>query len=137
MPELWRHAVEVPRRAHDRSGQDLRDQVDVRRHGRASCRARHVEGDAGGSHDRHEGFADLSQDLLLKRCRAETVAAIRYEGSETISASLSVLGQIAMRGLMTDPAVTPTLEQIEEFVDKDAMRKLAAEAGVTLPAAAK
>jgi len=82
-------------------------------------------------------FSTLSQDLLLKRCRTETVAAVRYEGSQTIEASFGVLGQIAMRGLMTDPAVTPTLAQIGEFADKDAMNALLAEAGVVVPAKMK
>ena len=82
-------------------------------------------------------FATLSQDLLFKRCRTETVAAVRYEGPQTIEASFGVLGQIAMRGLMTDPAVTPSLAQIGEFADEDAMNALMAEAGVALPAKTK
>ena len=82
-------------------------------------------------------FATLSQDLLLKRCRTETVAAVRYEGPQTIEGSFGVLGQIAMRGLMTDPAVTPTLAQLGEFADEAAMKQLFAEAGVVVPSEKK
>jgi len=79
--------------------------------------------------------AELMQRLLTVDCRKESVAAIRYEGQDGLGQSFSLLGQVAMRGLMGDPAVAKNLESLGTFVDKSSLEALATEAGVAKPAA--
>ena len=80
-------------------------------------------------------FAELTQQLLAVRCRAETVAALRAEGVATIQSSFGVLGQVAMRGLMSDATVAAEFGQLGTFFDRKAMTELFKEAGITTPAA--
>ncbi|HUJ02850.1 MAG TPA: hypothetical protein VLW75_04365 [Rhizomicrobium sp.] len=73
--------------------------------------------------------AQLMQRLLTVDCRAETVAALKYEGNSSLEESFTVLGQIAMRGLMSDPDVAKGLMALGKHVDKDKLNQLATEAG--------
>jgi hypothetical protein len=77
----------------------------------------------------------LMQRLLTVDCRKESVAEIKYEGQEGLGQAFSLLGQVAMRGLMGDPAVASNLESLGTFVDKGSIESLSAEAGVAKPAA--
>ena len=66
--------------------------------------------------------AKLYERLMTESCRTQYRDAIKYEGSQTIPASFSILGQVAMRGLMENPAVTKAFEQIGSFVDQDKIK---------------
>lgn len=79
-------------------------------------------------------FAQLTQQLVAVRCRTETVAALKAEGVSAIEASFRVLGQVAMRGLMTDAAVAAEFQQLGSYFDQKAMVDLFKEAGITKPA---
>ncbi len=83
--------------------------------------------------------AQLLQRLMTVDCRAETIAAVKYEGPASIEASFSVLGEIAMRGLMSESHVTKGLEGMDSHIDKSKLEALFKEAGVqtsTAPAGA-
>ena len=54
-------------------------------------------------------FAQISERLLTDDCRSETVQALRNEGPGVIEAGFRVLGEAAMRGLMSDPATSAAL----------------------------
>jgi len=75
----------------------------------------------------------LFQRLLTGDCRKETVNALKYDGVATFAESFRLLGEVAMGGLMKDPAVNAVLDQLgagianKEFVD------LAKEAGLDAP----
>lgn len=79
--------------------------------------------------------AALTQRLLTVDCRKETVAAVRYEGAATMETAFGVLGQVAMRDLMTDPTVAAGMEKMGEYLEKDKLEALGKEAG--LPQAKK
>jgi hypothetical protein len=74
--------------------------------------------------------AQIIQRFMTVDCRPETVAALKYEGNSAIEASFNVLGQVAMRGLMGDPAVVSEMGNFAKNVDEDAMSALFKEAGL-------
>jgi hypothetical protein len=74
--------------------------------------------------------AELMQRLITADCRRETVEAFRYEGTGTMEAAFGVLGQVAVRNLMNEPAVGETLEGMAAYLDKDALQALGQEGGI-------
>jgi hypothetical protein len=75
----------------------------------------------------------LMERLLTSSCRKETVEALKYEGSSAIEQSFGVLGQVAMRGLMSDPNVAQSLSGLAEYIDESKFEALAKEAGLVTP----
>lgn len=65
-----------------------------------------------------EGTARLFERLLLQSCRAQARAAVQFEGGGTIQAAFSVLGQVAARGLFSDPGVSAFSSKLETYVDQ-------------------
>ncbi len=63
--------------------------------------------------------AALFERLLTESCRSQFSAAMQYEGNQTIEAAFQVLGQVAMRALMADPAVGRGLDEIESLIQKE------------------
>ncbi|MBX9708324.1 MAG: hypothetical protein K2X61_10365 [Caulobacteraceae bacterium] len=76
----------------------------------------------------------LMQRLLLDDCRAETIAAIRYEGEATIATSFEVVGRVAMAELMNDPAVAAELSGLGDSLDEARWEDLMAEISPSQPA---
>jgi hypothetical protein len=76
----------------------------------------------------------LMERLLITSCRKETIDALKYEGSSAIEQSFGVLGEVAMRGLMSDPQVTQNFASLAEYVDAAKFEALAKEAGIAEPA---
>jgi hypothetical protein len=74
--------------------------------------------------------ANLLETLLLTTCRESTTAALKYEGTNVIETSFGVLGQVAMRGLMSDPKVTGELERMGSYIHEDRWAQLAKETGI-------
>lgn len=88
--------------------------------------------DAEQRKDLEKKGAQLFQRLLLDDCRKETAAALKYEGGTALEASFGVLGQVAMRGLMADPAVSGGVANMTAYLDKERWAALAKESGVPL-----
>jgi len=78
--------------------------------------------------------AQLMQRLVVQDCRKETVEAMKYEGASAMQAGFGVLGQVAFRGLTSDPQVSRAFAGLDAFMDKDKMADLAKEAGLPPPA---
>lgn len=74
--------------------------------------------------------AGMMQRLLTIDCRKEAVAALKYEGMPAIQQAFGVLGQVAMQGLMSHPAVGKNMEVLGAAVDEQKMGDLFKEAGV-------
>ena len=72
----------------------------------------------------------LYERLLTVDCRKETIAALKYEGANSMEQSFSVLGQVAFRGLMTDPAVMKVMGGLTDGVDQKKIEALGREAGI-------
>ena len=75
-------------------------------------------------------FAELSQRLLVKDCRKETVDALKHEGLSVIETSFQVLGQTATRQMMSDPMTQAEVAGFTKYLDKQAFDDLGREAGV-------
>ena len=74
--------------------------------------------------------AALYERLMTVDCRAETVAAVKYEGTSAIEQGFSLLGQVAFRALMGDPKVAQQFSDLQKYVDVKKFEALGAEAGV-------
>jgi len=89
------------------------------------------------SADQHKGLnkgaAQLFQRLLVSDCRKETVAAVKYEGASAMTESFKLVGEVAMRNLMTDPKVAAGMAEMGSYADENAFESLAKEAGVSPP----
>jgi len=83
--------------------------------------------------DLNRSVGKLYERLLTADCHAEAVAALKYEGASSMEQSFSVLGQVAFRGLMSDPAVTKVFTGLGDAVDKTKIEALAKEAGLLQP----
>ena len=74
--------------------------------------------------------AALMQRLLLTNCRAETVAALKNEGTVAFQQAFGVLGEVAMEGLMEHETVKRSMEGLAAAVDQEKLTALFAEAGI-------
>ena len=82
---------------------------------------------------RHEISAQagaLYTRLIAKDCRSQTVAAVKYEGFSSLEDGFRVLGQVAVRDLMSDPAVRAQLSALDDAMDKDQLKSVGKEAGL-------
>ena len=97
-----------------------------------------VSGLAKISAEQHMTFdrkaAELFDRMMTADCRKETVAAIKYECDAASETSFATLGQVAMRGLMSDPTVAQGISNLDMYTDKSKMADVIKEAGVTAPA---
>lgn len=84
---------------------------------------------------RHEqqdrAVAVLFERLLEIDCRKETVAAVKYDGSEAIKISFGLLGQVAMKVLMSDPSVDSSISGFTKYLDAAKLGAVLAEGGLT------
>lgn len=77
--------------------------------------------------------ATLVERLVLDDCRPETLDALKYEGASTLEASFRVLGEVAARSLMTDPATAAEMQRVADYLDKGRWESLGVEAGIAQP----
>jgi hypothetical protein len=75
-------------------------------------------------------FAEIEQRLMFTDCRSEAVAALKNEGTSVVEQSFSVLGQVAMRGLMSGPGIQAVMKDMASNMNKDKWVALFKEAGV-------
>lgn len=75
--------------------------------------------------------AALVERLLTVDCRAEAVAALKYEGPSSMESSFSTLGQVAMRGLLSHPDVKGAIAGLYSHTDPAKFKALNDDAGIT------
>lgn len=66
----------------------------------------------------------LVQRLLLEACKTQTREAIANEGPDTIQYAFNVLGQVASRGLFTNPEVAAGLAGLAKSLDAEKLKTL-------------
>jgi hypothetical protein len=71
-----------------------------------------------------KGAAALFQRLLLESGRSETQVAVQNEGPQTIQYGFQILGQVATRGLMTDPHVLEGMKSLAQGLDEEKLKAL-------------
>ncbi|HEX2593610.1 MAG TPA: hypothetical protein VHL34_19070 [Rhizomicrobium sp.] len=74
--------------------------------------------------------AQLFDRLITSDCRHQTVTALKYEGGSSLEASFKILGEIAMRTLMSDPAVSQGLQDMAKYSDQSKYDAISKEAGI-------
>jgi hypothetical protein len=80
----------------------------------------------------NETAASLMSRLLVADCRAQSIAAIKYEGSSALEASFQLLGAISMKSLTSDKEVEKEMSNLGKVFDKDEkLKALIKEAGGT------
>jgi len=70
----------------------------------------------------------LFQRLLVESCRSQTQQALQNEGPQTIQYAFQVLGQVATRGLFTDPHVMAGMKDLAKNVADEKLKSLTAAA---------
>ncbi len=70
----------------------------------------------------NKSTAALFERLLTQACRSEAQQALKYEGPGTIGAAFQVLGQVAARGLFSDPTVAGGIADVEKYFDAEKMK---------------
>lgn len=73
--------------------------------------------------------AKLFGRLLFQSCKSETEEAVRNEGPLTIQYAFQILGQVATRGLMSEPHVTQELQALDKDIDQEKLKQLVALSG--------
>jgi hypothetical protein len=68
--------------------------------------------------DLNKNAAKLFERLVTDSCKTETQDAVKFEGPGTLQTSFEVLGQVAGRGLLSDPAVARSLADFASYLDK-------------------
>jgi len=82
--------------------------------------------------------ADLMIRLMTVDCRAQMVAAVKYEGTASIELAFNAMGQAAAMVLMQHPAVVAGLQSFGTKMDRSRLQDVLKEAGMQTdkPAAA-
>jgi hypothetical protein len=70
-------------------------------------------------------IAEILTKLLTESCVKPTEKAIKYEGDKAIETSFSVLGQVAMRELMSNPKVNAGMAGFTKYIDEEKFKSLA------------
>ncbi len=72
----------------------------------------------------NKNTANLFMELLTNRCKDEAKKAIQYEKQLAIQTSFSILGKVAMQGIMTNKNVTQFMGGLDTYLDKDKLKSL-------------
>jgi hypothetical protein len=82
----------------------------------------------------NHGYVTLLERLLFIDCHQEAVNAMKYEGAGSLDGAMQTLGEVAGRGLMSDPSVLAGMRDFAKYMDKAKWDDLNKEAGVpTVP----
>lgn len=77
----------------------------------------------------NKATAALFERLVTVTCRKQAHEAIKYEGPAAMESSFGVLGEVAMKGLMSHPEVGEGFQEFSNFVDNEKIRRLVEEPG--------
>lgn len=75
-------------------------------------------------------YVEIVQRLMFVDCRREATDALKYEGRGVIEQSFSLLGQVAMRQLMSGPGFQRVTKDVAAHMDKDRWLALLKEGGI-------
>ena len=76
----------------------------------------------------NKNAAKLFERLITETCKTQTQEAVKYEGPATLQSSFEVLGQVAGRGLMSDPGVSKSMAEFANYLDKQKLDRVFAPA---------
>ena len=76
------------------------------------------------------GAGKIIERLLTVDCRTEAVAALKADGPAAVGAAFELLGSVAMREFMSEPAVAAGMAAVSRGADEAKLKALFAEAGL-------
>ncbi|MDX1453902.1 MAG: hypothetical protein R3217_00435 [Gammaproteobacteria bacterium] len=79
--------------------------------------------DAEDAAQLNKDTGELFTTLIADRCRNETRAALEQEGEQAIQAAFSILGQVAMQGIMSAPSVASYMNGLDQHVDAERLQQ--------------
>lgn len=79
----------------------------------------------GDVEEANKKTAELFMRLLTDTCLQKAKEAVRIEGTGAIQASFTVLGQVAVANLFSDPDVAKAMASIQKYTDKTKLQELA------------
>jgi hypothetical protein len=65
-----------------------------------------------------KSMAGLVEQLIIERCRAEFVQAVRAEGPGAVEGSLQLVGQLAAQELLAEPRVMAGVMDFTRYLDR-------------------
>jgi len=72
----------------------------------------------------NKSAAKLLERLITESCKSEMRKALTHEGPDAIQTSFQALGQVAARGLFSDPAVARGMADVDGYMDKPKIQRL-------------
>jgi hypothetical protein len=63
--------------------------------------------------------AEFFGRLVSEDCRSQAIDAIKYEGPTALGPAFNVLGQVAMRGLMSNPLVAKGMSELGTYIQQN------------------
>lgn len=79
---------------------------------------------AGDGDQLNRELGELTTVLLTERCGDAATDAVKYDGPVAIETAFGVLGQVAMQGIMSDPAVGTYIGGLEQWLDGERLKAL-------------
>lgn len=74
--------------------------------------------------------ADIFTRLITLDCRQQSIDTLKYEGDGALAPAFKLVGEIAMRRLMTDPSVAAFISSISTYVDPNDFEAIRIDAGL-------
>jgi hypothetical protein len=74
--------------------------------------------------DLNRNAAKLFERLITESCKTQMQEAVKFEGPATLQSSFEVLGQVAGRGLFSDPDVAKSTSEFANYLDKQKIEKV-------------
>jgi hypothetical protein len=77
--------------------------------------------------------ADYYQRLMFKDCRQQMIDGLKYEGPAAMTAGFRIIGQVAVREMMSNPKTQAGMAALTKSLNKEKLVELYKEAGLTAP----
>ncbi|MFC3070869.1 hypothetical protein [Phenylobacterium soli] len=78
----------------------------------------------------NKSVVELFERLILKDCRTQTIAAMKYEGPAAFDYGFQLLGQVAGRNMLSEPHALAQMNKLGAMFDKSQLEAILREAGV-------
>ena len=69
-------------------------------------------------------YATSLDRLIILDCRSQSENVVKFEGPNELASAANMMGQIALREKLADPAVVELFDEMEEYVSTDEWNEL-------------
>ena len=71
-----------------------------------------------------KAYAESIERLILDDCEEKSVLLVKFEGPAALFSSSSIIGQMALREKMGDPAVVEIFDEMDKYASEEEWNKL-------------